>query len=71
MLSRLILEASARIFGLFAIVFPPINNIFCSLGLSIVYIMKLYTLSIIWRWYQVTVKLFFQRHIDAPIGSLA
>lgn len=71
MLSRLILEASARIFGLFAVVFPPINNIFCSLGLSIVYIMKLYTLSIIWRWYQVTVQLFFQRHIDAPIGSLA
>lgn len=32
--------------------------------------MKLYTLSIIWRWYYVTVKLFFQRHIDAPIGSL-
>lgn len=31
--------------------FPPINNIFCSLGLSIVYIMKRYTLSIIWRWY--------------------
>ena len=30
--------------------FPPIN-IFCSLGLSIVYIMKLCTLSIIWRWY--------------------